>query len=38
VPFVEGALDAPQALRLRRQRHKREQVLRSNLIGFILLS
>ncbi len=36
VPFVEGALEVPQALK--RQRHKREQVLRSSLVGFILRS
>ncbi len=32
-----GVLAGPQALRPRRQRHKRAHVLRTNLVGFIQL-
>ena len=32
-----GVLAGPQALRLRRQRHKIEHILRTNLVGFIHL-
>ncbi len=34
---VDGVLAVPQALMHRRQRHKIEHVLRTNLVGFIPL-
>lgn len=35
VPFVDGALDVPQALTFKRHRHKIKHMLRTTLVRFI---